>query len=143
MKRIRLSIIAKHRRGNCACDILNQCMLRPCEVAEMPLTRRKFIPYTRVSGSNPNYFFFNLTSLAGNSITSKISRKEMASMATRNQWFCMTRLRDITAASHGHAMPISLIVLGYRDGIVVFDSPVTFGTRGCSVPIPVDSPPTP
>ncbi|MEO8953060.1 MAG: hypothetical protein ACR2H5_01560 [Ktedonobacteraceae bacterium] len=64
-------------------------------------------------------------------------------MATRNQWFCMTRLRDITAACHGHAMSISLIALGYRDGISVFDSPVTFGTKGCSVPIPVESPPTP
>jgi len=64
-------------------------------------------------------------------------------MATRNQWFCITRLRDITAACHGHAMPINFGVLGYKAGIVVFASPVTFGTKGCSVPIPVESPPTP
>ncbi len=64
-------------------------------------------------------------------------------MATRNQLFCMTRLREITAACHGHAMSISLTVLGYMGGIGVLDSPVTFGIKGCSVPIPLGSPPTP
>ncbi len=64
-------------------------------------------------------------------------------MATQYQWFCITRLRNTEAACHGYAMPISLTVLLYKSGITVFDSPVIFGTDGCSVPISLGSPPTP
>ena len=63
-------------------------------------------------------------------------------MATRNQ-FCITRLPDMKAACHGHAMSIGLAALLSTSGITVFISPVIFGTDGCSVPIPVGSPPTP
>jgi len=117
-------------------------LLKTGKVVVKTLTKSKHIQYTLNSGiatAIPAIIFPDLIHIKINK--TKVSWKEMASMATtQTPWLNVARLRD-NIAGYGHAMPICWGGLSTCSEVGMFNTSRMVFAQGSSVPIYVGSPP--